>query len=268
MVKTELRGGHVFIKRIVKNVVSYAYIPRNQECEIEVRSLEKYGLPKFYISYDGKVISLKTNRIIKQTVSKTGYYIFSTYPNGRLSNAVCFKVHRLLAMEFVDNPDNKPFVNHKNGKKLCNLVSNLEWVTNHENAIHAHSSGLCNGYYTTYEVYDLVHKRVFEVRKRSEVMSLLKLKESTVCKLLTRFSNKGRYVIYSGYVIRIKSDSPWNLDNIDRRKVVRSFVAINKRTRELHHFDDLEQLTKFFDFDLMFDKNDVCDCDNWFIHTQ
>lgn len=53
-----------------------------------------------------------------------------------------WKVHRLVAKAFLDNPQNHPTVNHKDGDRGNNAVENLEWVTMSGNSRHAHATGL------------------------------------------------------------------------------------------------------------------------------
>lgn len=55
---------------------------------------------------------------------------------------ITYKVHREVAKAFIENPDGLPQVNHKDGDKSNNLVENIEWITNRENAHHALRSGL------------------------------------------------------------------------------------------------------------------------------
>lgn len=77
--------------------------------------------------------------ILRPAVDKKGYKRVGLMREGKLNT---HKIHRLVAMAFVPNPENKPQVNHKNGDKQDNHFENLEWVTGSENMKHAISLGL------------------------------------------------------------------------------------------------------------------------------
>lgn len=96
----------------------------------------------FAITEDGKLWSKRTNKFLKQNVSKTGYYTVATRIGGKNGKSICFKIHRLVAIAFIENQHDKPFVNHKDGNKLNNDVRNLEWCTPLENTTHAYVMGL------------------------------------------------------------------------------------------------------------------------------
>lgn len=65
--------------------------------------------------------------------------VVNLYIKGRVSQQ---RVHRLVAQAFIPNPENKPEVNHKDGNKENNDISNLEWNTSKENTNHAIKTGL------------------------------------------------------------------------------------------------------------------------------
>lgn len=104
----------------------------------DVVGFEEY----FQVSNLGNVFSKRSNRILKQAKDKAGYWTFATRIGGRNGTAHTFRTHRLVAEAFIPNPEGKPFVNHIDGCKTNNVVSNLEWVTAKENAVHAWSTGL------------------------------------------------------------------------------------------------------------------------------
>ena len=82
-------------------------------------------------SHNGKWLSKK--------VDKDGYLVTMFTINGKTTT---YKIHRLVALAFIPNPENKPQVNHKDGNKQNNNVDNLEWMTSGDNTRHAHINGL------------------------------------------------------------------------------------------------------------------------------
>lgn len=81
-------------------------------------------------------------RIVKTTISSFGYKRVVLSKDSALKT---FCNHRLVAIAFIPNPDNKQTVNHINGVKTDNRVENLEWSTQQEQISHAIKIGLHHG---------------------------------------------------------------------------------------------------------------------------
>ena len=89
--------------------------------------------PNYEISNLGNIRNVKTKRILKQSFDKsTGYYIISLYV-GRVKFTK--KVHRLVALNHINNPYNFEAVDHIDRDRTNNHASNLRWVTNDENLL-------------------------------------------------------------------------------------------------------------------------------------
>ena len=92
----------------------------------------------YSVSTEGEVRKDTTNYILSQS-SQQDYKFVGLIINGKQKR---MRVHRMVALAFIDNPDNKPYVNHINGNRSDNNVENLEWVTPSENTQHAVDTGL------------------------------------------------------------------------------------------------------------------------------
>jgi hypothetical protein len=94
-----------------------------------------------YLIYsDGKVYSKKRKKFLKQDIT-------SSYARVTLCNeagAKRFSVHRLVALHFIDNLENKPDINHIDSNRLNNDISNLEWCSHSENMKHCHQKNRCS----------------------------------------------------------------------------------------------------------------------------
>ena len=100
------------------------------------------SLERDYIAANGSVRHIYEH-YLKQAVTKKGYLRVTLLNNGQR----CTKqVHRLVAEAFLENPENKPQVDHISGNKQLNIVSNLRWTTNKENC--SNPNTLCKNHYT------------------------------------------------------------------------------------------------------------------------
>jgi hypothetical protein len=92
--------------------------------------MEVKGYSNYLIYPDGRVYSKYIKRFLKPGTDSGGYLHVRLCNGGRQKTLT---IHRLVAIHYIDNPENKPEVDHWNGKRNDNRVENLRWATRSEN---------------------------------------------------------------------------------------------------------------------------------------
>ena len=101
---------------------------------IEVETfVEIEGFENYEVSNLGKVRNIKSGRVLKPSLNNNGYLRLFLCENNKRKHLY---LHRIIATAFIDNPEEKPCVNHIDENKTNNDLSNLEWCTVRENLIH------------------------------------------------------------------------------------------------------------------------------------
>jgi hypothetical protein len=91
-----------------------------------------------------------------------------------------YAIHRLVAMMFIPNLENKPFVNHIDGNKTNNNLDNLNWVTCEENNIHNHNMGFVKYYTKKIIQYDLEMNEVNKYNSIKEASNALNISNTNI----------------------------------------------------------------------------------------
>ena len=104
----------------------------NQEKDLE-------GYEIYRIRDNGVIYNKKTKKVKTPWIDNTGYLQVLLHSNGKKTHK---RLHRLVAENFLENPDNLPQINHIDGDKTNPDVSNLEWVSNKDNTQHGYDNGL------------------------------------------------------------------------------------------------------------------------------
>ncbi|ANY29309.1 putative HNH endonuclease [Bacillus phage PK16] len=103
-----------------------------------LKELVKNG-DNYEVSNFGNVRNSITKKVLRPYGDGNGYLRVCLAEKYTKKN---HRVHRLVALAFLPNPDNKKVVNHKDGNKHHNNVTNIEWCTHSENTVHALDTGL------------------------------------------------------------------------------------------------------------------------------
>lgn len=94
---------------------------------------------QYLVSNKGQVFTMHKKRLMNQTENEKGYLSVEFLKDGKRKR---FKVHRLVAQAFIDNPNLYKEINHIDGNKKNNEAENLEWCSRSENLKHAYRLGL------------------------------------------------------------------------------------------------------------------------------
>jgi len=148
----------------------------------------------YQISNLGEVRSIRNskNNILKYGVSGKGYFQVNLCRGGYCKNHL---LHRLLAIHFIPNPQNKPTVNHNNGIKTDNRIENLEWATFKEQMQHAFRTGL--------------KKPVMGMIPKSRKLTQEKVNEIRSATNITQTNLSKKYGISVGQIQRILKNQNW-----------------------------------------------------------
>jgi hypothetical protein len=88
------------------------------------------GYENYHISNFGNIINSITGRILKPNNNGNGYLQIELSKNGKRKK---YLIHRLIALAFIQNPENKEFIDHVDNKRSNNNINNLRWVNRQEN---------------------------------------------------------------------------------------------------------------------------------------
>lgn len=172
----------------------------------------------YQISNEGKVKSLGNGfkscgheKILKPGISTSGYLFVNLYKD---KTHLHKDIHRLVALMFIPNPENKPCVNHKNGIKTDNNVNNLEWCTYYENNNHAYKMGLHNKSNLFLSKNKLDHKGSKNPQsklKEKEVIEILSIDNMPLKKIAEKYN------VSVTLIFKIRKRELWKHVNVTKK---------------------------------------------------
>lgn len=195
----------------------------------------------------GMIRNKTTQKILKGKVKKNGYIEYSLYIDG-IPNFMLG--HRLIAQTFIPNNDiNKNQINHIDGNKLNNNISNLEWCTASENNQHAWDNELNNADSTSVEVAQYTLDGTFVKKYKSFAEAK---RETGIVKI--REAATGERNTAGGFIWSVVDDN-YQTRNIGRKKKVGQFTLDGEFITEFESASEASRITGFY-------RKGISDCCN------
>jgi hypothetical protein len=227
------------ISKVCKNKQSSAYgykwcydIYNKNDIWEEVPIIYSNNLKNVFVSTNGKI--KYNNNKITYGYKNVGYLSVSL-------NKKTFFIHRIVAQTFIQNPENKLFVNHKDGNKLNNNINNLEWVTHQENIQHAINNKLSP---ITKEViqFDLnmnIINIFFSINEASKILNIKRQNIALVCKNINLTAGGFRFLFKHDYIpekkyVAIKNNNKKSVIQLNiNGEIIKIYESITNASIEL-----------------------------------
>lgn len=209
------------------------------------------SFPRYAITIDGNVLDTKTNTHVNRFTDGNGYYTLSLYSPDKC-RYINVQQHRLIALAWLPNDDflNRFYINHIDGNKKNNELTNLEWCTHQENVHHALDIGL-NATRIKMKTRDVltgkieVYTSIAELNRK--IGSFYNGSRSVITKLPGHLFN-GRYEVKP-----FNDNSDWYYENNEfvesgYQKRVETIHVFDKRTGEKKDFKNIKELEIYYGF--------------------
>jgi hypothetical protein len=148
--------------------------------------------PNYQVSNLGNVKNVKTGLPVKPYLTGRGYYYVRFYKRKGGANGTDFLISRLVASMWLENPDDRKEINHRDGDKANNAVSNLEWSNRKENLDHARKTRLVKNNFPIHAV-NLSTEESWDFYSIGHAAKFFNFYKTCICRALNRSNN-----IYQG----------------------------------------------------------------------
>lgn len=143
------------------------------------KDIDYKNIPRglYSVSNHGRIRNNDTGKILKMSLDYDGYRLVTLSKRDGKGGHKTIRVNRLVALHFIDNPLNKPIVNHLNSDRQDNFHTNLEWATAKENTQHGIGQGNFRGINRKYtpEFIEKICLLLMKGYKPKEIQRLLNL---------------------------------------------------------------------------------------------
>jgi len=164
-----------------------------------------------------------------------------------------FRLHRIIAQVFLENPENKPIVNHKDGNKLNAHLDNLEWVTSSENSIHSYETGLNKNVKPVIQ-FDIHMNKIKEFKSLKEAEIYTKIQAENIGKVCA-----GKIKTAKGFRFLFAKDYDENKDynsHFIKNNKNKTVIQFDLKMNKINEFKSIIEASK----ELNISSNNISKC--------